>query len=151
MGEQNKEDLYSRIMFHRLEHLLKFSYNESELFDKSILTLAAGVFSVSLTFIKQIPHSYFIKCLLWSWSCYVASIFITLISMLLSQLAIAKDVDYTQECMLEKENKDKEEENNYPKTITIFVTILNWLSIVSFVLGSILLARFVYINLLKGL
>ena len=142
MGDKNEEDAYRSVMFQRLSHLLNSNFSESELFDKSILTLSGGVFGLSLTFIKQIPHTSFIALLLISWFFYVASILLTLISMVVSQSAIKNEIIYTQDEITDSKNK-----NQYKNPLACCVHCLNIFSIACFTIGSILLSSFVALNL----
>jgi hypothetical protein len=137
-----REDSYKSMLSQQLSHMMTASYSESELFDKSILTLAGGVFGLSLTFIKQIPHAGFISLLCLSWFFYVLSILLTLISMLISQSAITNYIEY-----LENEILNSKAENQYQNSLACCVRCLNILSITCFVAGSILLSISVTLNL----
>ena len=140
--KDKKEEIYRSVMSQRLSHLLNANFSESELFDKSILTLAGGVFGLSLTFIKQIPHTSFITLLCLSWIFYVVSILSTLVSMLVSQSAVEKDIIYTQ-----NEITDIKDKSQYQNPLACCVRCLNICSITCFVVGSILLSIFVTLNL----
>ena len=49
-GPQNQNDDLSWY----IPHILESKYKTSQLFDKSLLTLAGGVFGLSITFVRQI-------------------------------------------------------------------------------------------------
>jgi hypothetical protein len=114
-----------------------FSFQESVLFDKSILTLAGGVFGLSLTFIKQIPHTNCVLLLFISWILFVLSIVSTLFSMLTSQDATRAKVEYLKG-LSKSYNGDR---------YALFTLWLNRLSAIFFISGAFLLSIFVFINL----
>jgi len=115
----------------------EFSFQESVLFDKSILTLAGGVFGLSLTFIKQIPHTNCVLLLFISWILFVLSIVSTLVSMLTSQDATREKVEYLK-------GLSKSYDANCHALLTLW---LNRLSAFFFISGAFLLSVFVFINL----
>lgn len=131
--ENNKNDYEQQII-----QTEEFNFQESVLFDKSILTLAGGVFGLSLTFIKQIPHTNYIPLLLFSWIFYTVSMLSTLISMLTSQAAIGEKVKY-----LEANDYSTPYKNPYAS----WTLCLNKCSIALFIVGSFLLLLFVIVNL----
>ena len=116
----------------------EFNFQESVLFDKSILTLAGGVFGLSLTFIKQIPHTNHIWLLCYSWILYVCSILTTLISMLIGSSASREKVKYLEE---------NDNDISYNDSYASLTLCLNICSIVLFIAGSFLLLFFVVLNL----
>lgn len=116
----------------------EFNFQESVLFDKSILTLAAGVFGLSLTFINQIPHTKCIQLLLVSWILYTTSMLSTLISMLTSQKAISKKVEYLEA---------NDYSTPYKNPHASLTSCLNICSMVFFIAGSFSLLFFVFKNL----
>jgi hypothetical protein len=131
--ENNKNDYEQQII-----QTEEFNFQESVLFDKSILTLAGGVFGLSLTFIKQIPHANHIWLLLCSWILYTVSMLSTLISMLTSQKAISKKVEY-----LEANDYSTPYKNPYASR----TSCLNICSMALFIVGSFFLLIFVFLNL----
>ena len=116
----------------------EFNFQESVLFDKSILTLAAGVFGLSLTFIKQIPHTKYVPLLLVSWILYTFSMLSSLISMLTSQKAIREKVEYLEA---------NDYSTPYKNPQASWTSYLNICSIALFIVGSFLLLLFVIVNL----
>jgi hypothetical protein len=58
-------------------------------FDKAIMTLSGGALGLSITFLHDVaPHPTHRKLLATSWSCFVLSLLVTLISFVTSQAAI---------------------------------------------------------------
>lgn len=130
------------------KQLVNANLEESKLFDKSILTLAAGVFGLSLAFIKQItpePDPSTIWILLFSWGTFSASILSTLISFLASQSAMQNSLKDLDKWYKSNNNDAKDSKN----TAAILTKVLNWTSMVSFIVGVIFLIRFTALNLLR--
>ena len=119
------------------------SFEQSRLFDKAILTLAAGAFGLSLTFIRQfVPEGQAAKsvCLLiLSWIFLSTSILSTLFSFITSQYACERQIK-----VIEEEHSGKSNSNNNWRILTI---ILNIISIIFFLIGIIFLAGFGIVNL----
>jgi hypothetical protein len=115
----------------------------SRLFDKAILTLAAGSFALSLAVIKQIFPSFISNkyLLALAWTSFVISILSTLISFLTSQHACSKQREILENIFFSN-NEDK-----LINRAAIWTKCLNWLSIISFIIGVIFLAIFVFSNL----
>jgi hypothetical protein len=117
-------------------------------FDKFILTLSAGSFGLSLTFITKIVL-YFNRWTIWllavAWISFVVSILSTLISFLTSQAGCRRQRD-----ILDKIFKDKiatDQEINKPAQWTEW---LNIVSIIFFVIGAIFLIIFSITNVCEG-
>lgn len=120
----------------------------AELFDKSILTLAAGAFGLSLTFIDKIDKQTTVHNLYWlcvAWGMFAISMLSTLISFRFGINAFEKqirilDSDY------ENDKKDV-----MPRRYTIIIECLNWASILSFIIGTVSLIVFSILNIKVGL
>lgn len=126
--------------------LVSAMFEETKLFDRSILTLAAGSFGLSFAFIRQIvpainPDT--IKLLTASWINFSISIIATLISLLTSIKACRKQIEILETHI---DNSSKNKSCNIPSFCT---TCLNILSIVTFALGVCYLARFSINNLVS--
>ena len=121
---------------------------QSRLFDRAILTLAAGALGLSLTFIHNISPQIKEKTanfLLFSWACFGGSILSTLISFMTSQWACHKQIQIIEEdYQKEKEGKEESGERNTPRGFTIFFNIV---SILLFITGVLLLVYFSFQNL----
>jgi hypothetical protein len=135
MKMKNNKDDYEQQLIIQTE---EFNFQESVLFDKSILTLAGGVFGLSLTFIKQIPHTKYVPLLLVSWILYTVSMLLTLISMLTSQTAIRKKVEYLEA---------NDYSSPYKNPHASWTLRLNICSMLSFIIGTFFLLCFVFRNL----
>jgi len=117
-------------------------------FDKFILTLSAGSFGLSLTFITQIASD-FNRWTIWllavAWFSFVVSILSTLVSFLTSQASCRRQRDILDKML--KENIALDQEINKPAQWTKW---LNIVSIVCFVIGAIFLIIFSIINVCEG-
>ena len=113
-------------------------------FDKAILTLSSSAFGISITFIRNIAPN-IIKwtsfILIISWLLFLTSISLILIALLKSQVSILKSI----------ENLDSEDENsnieNEIISLSNIIDKFNWLSVISFIAGSLLLAIFSFLNI----
>ena len=128
--------------------LIDLERESSRSFDKAILTLAAGALGLSITFLryispKPIPGS--LDYLIMAWSGLGASMLLTLTSFLLSQSAMRRQREILDRGMQAGEDEDIEEKNRFASA----TNILNWLSLVFFILGAGLFAYFSFVNLPK--
>jgi hypothetical protein len=124
--------------------------SQANQFDKAILTLAAGALALSLTFIKEIapnPDDLTIGLLAKSWGCFIGSICSTLLSFQMSICAFRR-LDAILNIQRSKPNTDVSTLKNHWVTATI---TFNWLSLIVFIIGTVLLAYSTYHGLrLKG-
>jgi hypothetical protein len=138
------EDLKYKTYIEERKSLLDAKLEGSRLFDKAILTLAAGSFALSLTFIKQIIqstiHNHWI--LILAWICFGVSILSTLVSFLVSQEGCSRQIEILEQTFFANE-KSKNKLINIPG---VWTRRLNWLSIISFITGVLFLTLFVVIN-----
>lgn len=140
--EQNKQEEY-QVYLEERKQLIAAERDTAQQFDKAILTLAAGALALSLTFITKIapqPKSYSKWFLIGAWILFCLSLLSTLISFLTSQVACREQRNILDEDILGK-NTDKK--NKY----ALWTNKLNWLSIISFILGVIFLLIFSGTNL----
>lgn len=128
--------------------LVNAKLEESMLLDKSILTLAAGAFGLSLTFIRQIApniRSGTVLILALAWVNFGISMLSTLISFKTSEKALLRQIEIIEADYL-SENRDRKNVcENKPACLT---KCLNTFSIVTFIVGTILLTFFSIFNLL---
>ncbi len=132
------------------EQLVKSELNQSQQFDKYILTLSSGIFSLSIVFIEKIainPEANTIWLLVTSWVVFSLSILSTLTSFLLSQIAYRKQQEILGEWYKSlMDGKDLAEKDR--KNIFMDCTgIINWASMAFFVAGVVFLIAFSAINL----
>jgi hypothetical protein len=142
------DDLKYKTYLEERKSLIDAKLAGSLLFDKAILALAGGAFGLSLTFIRPILpdiRPWTLTVLQCAWIGFGVSLLSTLISVLASQSACARQVE-----ILEAELRDdnlghkKCDLENRPANWTGW---LNKLSIGTFIIGAALLAIFVSVNL----
>jgi hypothetical protein len=123
--------------------LIQSEGEQTQSYDKSILTLSGGALGLSLTLIKEVVPT-FAPCTAWllysGWACFVLSLLVTLTSFQLSIVAIRR-----QREILDAEHSaaTTRGQRNTPADFTAF---LNWSSLVLFVAGAAALTLFVAIN-----
>lgn len=124
--------------------LLNAKFQGSLLFDKAILTLAAGALGLSLTFIRQISPVITegtVWMIIFAWICFIVSLLSTLISILTSRSACVTQIEIL-------EIEDEEKQDMQKNTFTAVTQFLNIVSIIFFIAGVILLTVFSIRNLL---
>jgi len=140
--DNNTNDLEYEVYLESRKSYVESKGKSSEMFDKSILTLAAGALGLSITFINQIVETINPDTLFWlgiAWVGLCLSILSTLISFRTSVESFEKQIKIL--------------DDSYPNIPTIsnkYITItkaLNWVSTASFIVGTGCLAVFSYINL----
>ena len=150
LDSDSNDDFKYKVYLEERKSLIDAKREGSRLFDRAILTLAAGAFGLSLTFIRQIvPNikSGTMFMLICAWVGFCISLLSTLISFLTSQLACSK-----QREILEAEYFDNhsgyDKKAIFKNKTAIWTKRLNILSIFTFIIGVIFLAIFSIINLL---
>ena len=111
--------------------LVEAELEQSRLFDKAILTLAAGALGLSITFIRQIaptPDPNTIWMLIVAWVAFSSSVLVTLTSFLTSQFACRRQRD-----ILDAQQSDRTAGSC--NGFGIATVILNVLSAILFVIG----------------
>jgi len=150
VDSNGKDDFKYKVYLGERKSLIDAEREESRLFDRAILTLAAGAFGLSLTFIRQIapnikPGTVYMLILAWSGFCI--SLLSTLISFLASQFACSKQREILEaEYFDDYSNQDKKAKSE--NKAAIWTKRLNLLSIVTFIIGAVFLAAFSVVNLL---
>jgi hypothetical protein len=135
---ENKKEIYEK----ERQLLFEAELDQSRQFDKNILALASGSFALSLLFIQQVAPNLILDSpsyLIVSWTAFISSILLTLISFLISQQALSRqreilDLWYT-------------EDKNLKNGFIGWIKLLNWLSMLFFISGVICLAIFCFRNL----
>ena len=103
---EERKKLYSKCR----EDLLKRSLSNTENFDRSILTLSSSLLGITLTFVRGfilVEDAQYLCCLILGWTFLVVAIITTLISFLISEDAIAQQIenaegdylDFGDECL----------------------------------------------------
>lgn len=142
------DDLKYRTYLEERKSLTDAKLAGSMLFDKAILALAGGAFGLSLTFIRQITppvKPWTLTVLICAWVGFCVSLLSTLISVLTSQSACARQVE-----ILEAELRDDRgghKKCNLENKLASWTGRLNKLSIGTFIIGTVLLAIFAGVNL----
>ena len=166
MDVDNNSDRRYGVYRQERDNLIDAKREASRLFDRAILTLTAGAFGLSLTFVNQIAprlRTETVSVLKLSWAFFCVSLISTLISFLTSQAACTRQIDIVGAKFLNEssggeaagnraEGTDnlpsdencKHYEKNWPGLWTRW---LNYLSIVGFIIGIALLATFAGVNL----
>ncbi len=148
-SNSDKKDLEYKVYLEERKSLIESKFEEARLFDKAILTLAAGALGLSLTFVRQIapqPDSWTKPILAASWGSFSLSLLCTLISFLTSQYACSKQIEILEGNNSETDANSKEEHTVHNRWGAC-TRKLNWASIVSFIIGAILLSIFGIANL----
>jgi len=148
MKDQLSEER-KRIYATTRQDLLSRNLSNSERYDNAILTLSTGILTLSLAFIKNVVPLDKSQCLFAlkvSWFAFGASIVSTLVSFVLSQIAIKCQLEYAEKYYLD-ENNEYLNKKNRPALWTEFV---NYASGVLFVVGIAATIFFVSLNLKGG-
>ena len=142
MKDQSNNETYYNI---------RESYNNAELevsgrYDRWILTLSGGALGLSITFIEKIAKNPTPETLLWlklSWGCLVISLLSALLSLVTSQSAIREnrrelDLAYSE---------GRDPKLDFSRWFSAFTNILNWGSLLLFIIGVIFLCVFSFNNI----
>jgi hypothetical protein len=141
--EREAEKLYYEFR----NHLIESRHKSYEQFDKAVFLLSGGGLTISLTFIKDlIPFvtAASKNLLVTSWVLFVIPLILTLLSFILSQKALDRQIELTDD-YFQNDNTDALNETNVFANITRYS---NYASAIFFVAGVTVLLRFVYINIL---
>lgn len=143
-ADKEKKEEYNQYKMHLLD-ARKTTFQQ---LDKAIFTLSGGGLGLSIAFLKDIvsiKQATWLYLLFSSWSLFIASIILTLVSFLSSWVAIDKQLNFAEEyynqgntSILSKTNK-----------ASILTITLNIISVVCFVIAVILIVLFISKNLLK--
>lgn len=144
----NRENLKYQTYIDERKSLFNAALDQTHLFDKAILTLASGALGLSLTFIRQIiPEGCepkYILTLIFSWIFFSLSIISTVLSFLTSVKACTKQIEILEIEFFNKINGESKDRKNFYRKITSFFNVC---SIIFFIIGIFLLARFSILNL----
>lgn len=151
LDSNSDNDLKYRVYLEERKSLVGAKREGSRLFDRAILSLTAGAFGLSLTFIRQIVPSIksgTVFILICAWSGFCISLISTLISFLTSQSACSKQIEILEGEYFDNHNSQDRKINHRNKP-AIWTKRLNILSIFTFIIGVIFLAIFSIVNLLS--
>lgn len=133
------------------DDLFKRQISNSEMLDKAILSLSSAGIGVSLLFLKSkneqnIANLSDVGFLHWSWIGFLVAIICTLVSFLVSQYAIQKQLKLNSQYYLEGK-KDVIKKKNYFAWITFLLSHLS----VAFYIGSVyFMVKFLKSNVIGG-
>lgn len=140
--DEERKKLYSETR----KDLLTRQLSNSESYDKAILSLSSALLGFSLVFIKdifQIERTAKKIFLYWSWYLFAAAIILTIVSFVISNFGIKKQLKYARKYYLE----GQEEYLNKRNIFAMFTDYVNILSGVSFILAIVFTICFVTSNL----
>ena len=126
--------------------LLTRQLSNSERYDGAILTLSTGALGLSLAFIKDIaplPSAHSLNVLIISWWLFGSAIISTLISFLLSQRGISRQLHYAERYYLHREEEYLTKTNCFAKA----TDVMNHISGFLFVAAVVLTIVFVSANI----
>lgn len=127
--------------------LIELEKEASKKFDKAILTLSAGAFGLSITFIRQIAPNPLVESLAflkYSWYSFCFSIVFTLLSFLLYQRAIKR-----QREILDMDQEGKLEARAQKNVVAFIANTFSLFAAFLFIIGIFLLAKFSMLNIIK--
>ena len=122
--------------------LIEGEAQASQGFDRTVITLSAAAFALSITFIQLIREVMFPWLLIVAWICFALALMTILTSFLMSQYAFRKQRDMLDNCY---EQGGNQEEN----PLTKWTERLNCVALVAFMAGVVFFAVFGALNLLK--
>ena len=131
------------------DELFRCQLSNSQILDKSILSLSSAGLGFSLVFIKnvvspdKVSHLWLLYC---SWGVFILAIVCTLVSFLTSQCGIKKQLDINKEYYLE-DNEKALDQTNLPAQIT---TILSYVSVILYITAVSLTVGFIALNIKLG-
>jgi len=115
-------------------------------FDKTMTTLAAGALALSFGFVREMKVAPSSDCLLyWAWGAFVVSLLLILVSFLLSQHAMRRQIAIIEESF-DLPNSSAPKITRWAKVIIA----LNWVSLISLVIGVVFFAVFAACNLFRS-
>ncbi len=145
-GKKDNIDFYEKIYIKSLYHHKKLMMSEkmksTESFDKYLLTFATGSLYLSVFFTQELNNVEKSNVLIWGWILLIISILFILVSFLLSEKAFKKEIEETDKEI--EDSEYKREENNKWST---FITIFQWISLITFIVGSASFIIFYFINI----
>lgn len=123
--------------------LTESSRQTSQQFDKFTLTLSAGALAISLTFVRELaqqPTLGSVVILGISWMGYIACICSTMASFQLSNQSTNREIEIIDSEL--RGDSDVDDRNSFGR----LTELLNWLSLISFVISTLLLISFALAN-----
>lgn len=142
---ENESDDRKKLFAELKGELFKRQLSNSENFDKAVLAYSSAGLALSLGFLKNfVPldkASY--KCLLFSsWALFVLAVIVTIISFLISQKGISKQLKLSERYYLERDETSLTEGNAWATATEVMPFIAG----LSFVAALVCTTLFVYFN-----
>jgi hypothetical protein len=142
----NPDEDSMRIYSETRRDLLTRELSNSEAYDKAIISLSSALLGISLAFIKDIIRSGAAcnkEFLYYSWYLFASAIVLTIISFIMSNLGIKRQLKYAQRYYLEGKAEYLKKSNIFAK----LTDLTNILAGISFVLAIVLTVMFVTLNI----
>ncbi|MEA4926325.1 MAG: hypothetical protein VB084_13565 [Syntrophomonadaceae bacterium] len=148
MNNKTKDDSTYEVYLNERNRNIESKAKHAEMNDKAILTLAAGAFGLSLTFVDKIAIYSTIHNLYWlgfAWIMFALSMLSTLISFQYGTKGFERQIEILDE--IYKDDLKEIPPNKYVNK----VQWCNGISIWSFILGVVFLIIFSLLNIKGGL
>jgi hypothetical protein len=126
--------------------LLNRQLSNSETFDRSVLSLSSALLAASIAFIKPAAGASAIghgAVLAWSWVALAVAIASTMLSFLVSQMAIDRQLDFAKKYYLQRQDNALNAANTPAKWTVRF----NWFAGVAFGIGVALTVWFAVVSI----
>lgn len=116
------------------DDLLKRQLSNSENFDRSVLSLSSALLAASIAFIRPSgpgAGTHHAAILAWSWAAFAVAIISTMVSFLVSQKAVDRQLDLAEQYYLQRKDEALTAANDSAK----WTTRLNALAGIAFLTG----------------
>lgn len=135
--DNNKTQTERQEYLEERKFLIELENQQAKSFDKAMITLSASALAFSIAFVRDFTLKPKVECLLFvAWTGFIVALLTILLSFLFSQSALRKERNIRD---IEYEEDPCKQCNFWAKA----TNVLNWLSIISFIVGIIFLALFV--------
>lgn len=147
MDKLEKENL--RIYERMRDELIQSQRMNSDNFDKAILSLSSAGLGITVSFITNLidlSKAHYLFALYLTWAFFIVAIVSTIISFLVSQSGISKQLDSLEKIYIKKEEVDN-------KKVMRIAKALKWLTVTSaiaFILAILFLVSFSITNISRG-
>ncbi len=136
-----------KVMRKHGENLEKERLKIEHTYDKYLLTFSTGGLYLSVFFTNNLGTLNHKEILGIGWLSLIAVVTSTMLSFIFSDLAFEKEIEHNNEDINELVNNRKITESNEQNKYTKYIIFLQRVTLISFVLGIILLSVFYLINI----